>query len=199
MKMNIPISLAIFGIIICSCLSIKDCGNNNKRKTCCPFSKKKPAIMYFTVDNVSAYYSINGVKTLVTSSTAADWTQTETANVLLAPGDTVCINGYNVPFSQGNPGNSSTNPAAMIASIHYYDYNGNYVWMNTDNNWLCDGVSAKRFNQNKDTSSIWWNVKKANISGVQPNAWWIWNDAPWSATSSATCCVTLPCCINKYD
>lgn len=188
--------LSLFAMNICINLSTKKStpvkSSGTSRKNCCPFATKKKAVVYYSVDNVANYYSINGVATHLTSADNSDWTITKVANIMLAPGDVFCLNGNNVPG-----GNENSNPAAMIASIRYYDYNGKLAWLNTSSNWLCDGIKAKQFNTNSDTSSIWYGVKGSFMTNIRPNAWWIWNTAPWSPNSYSTCCVTIPCCLKK--
>lgn len=190
--------LSAFVIDICLTVSVsKASGYYSSEKKCCPFSQKKKAIVYYSVDNVANYYSINGVATyLSTVPFYNDWTYTKKANIMLAPGDVFCLNGNNLPG-----GNESTNPAAIIASIRYYNYNGSLAWLNTDSSWSCDGIKAKLFKKNGDTSSIWQSVKGGPLTDIQANAWWIWDTKPWSPTSSTTCCVTIPCCVktSKYS
>jgi hypothetical protein len=103
-------------------------------------------------------------------------------------------------FVYGNnvgAGDQNSNPAAMIVSIYYRNYNGLYTWLNTDAKWSCDGVKAKLFNKNNDTTSPWYIGRPGSMSNIRPNAWWIWDNFAWSGPSTATCCVTLPCCLKS--
>jgi hypothetical protein len=190
------LSLLIFSLTLSLTISTS-IKKGYSHKKCCPFSKKKRAVINYSVDNVANYYSINGVKTDLTTQTGYDnWPTTKTINTMLAPGDIFCLNGNNVPLLYGN---ENTNPAAMIASIKYFDYNNQIAWLNTGSKWSCDGVRAKLFNRNNDSSSIWYTAKNGMMANIRPNAWWIWNTEPWSQTSRTTCCVTIPCCIkNTY-
>jgi hypothetical protein len=194
--MNFKLNLVLLAITISLTLAVSiSKGYIPQQKKCCPFADKRKARVYYSVDNVANYYSINGVKTDLSTQTGHDnWPVTKTINTMLAPGDVFCLNGNNVPG-----GDQNTNPAAIIASIRYYDYNGNLAWLNTGANWSCDGVKAKLFNKNNDSSSIWYKNKNGFMTNIQRTAWWIWNTAPWSPTSTSTCCVTIPCCIkNTY-
>lgn len=193
--MNFNLSLLIISIIF-SCtfaVSITKGHESKHVEKCCPFEKKSRAVIYYSVDNVANYYSINGQMTdLSTVADNANWPVTKRINTMLAPGDVFCLNGNNV-----GAGDENSNPAAMIVSIWYRNYNGFYTWLNTNAKWSCDGVQAKLFNKNNDSTSIWYNVKGSFMSNIRPNAWWIWDKFSWSGSSTATCCVTLPCCLKS--
>jgi hypothetical protein len=177
----------------------KDCECKDKKKVCCPFAKSKDATVSYSVDNVVDYYSINGVMNSLHSAADYDnWRKTKYLNVKLAPGDIFCFHGHNVI----QPGTTETtrpdNPAAMIATIKYIDYNGKTAWLNTDDKWLCDGVTAVVYEKNCcNTNSIWYkSYSNSYMPNINQNAGWIWS-ADQTQTSATTCCVTIPCCISK--
>ncbi len=155
-------------------------GKPDHKKQCCPYAEKNPASVTWTVDNVGNYMSINGVKTDLSSvANYNNWPSTKVSSVMLAPGDTFCING-------GNAGG----PNSILATIKYIDQDGNTQYLSTSSNWICDGLSAKSFGNNG--AGPW-----GNFPSIRPEAEFIWNNEIWSPTSETTCCVTIPCCLKE--
>jgi hypothetical protein len=138
-----------------------------------------------TVDNYLRAITVNGVPVAL-SGDIDNWQAVKTITLAgqLKTGDVLAITGEN----QGGVSNpSGGNPAAIIASISFYEF-GNLRVINTDGAWTCDGSHAQTAGANSD-STIWANVNGGKLPGIPDSAQWIWNP---DLRQKSTCQIVIP-------
>jgi hypothetical protein len=175
-------------IFVIACFMLFQYGSFLKLKTLVK-TKQNIASITLSVDNDLQKITVNGVPIPLSGTNLNDWPQTKTFPLpSLQPGDVIAIQGEN----QGTVTNiAGGNPAAVIAHIKYYDEHGSLKEIITGDGWTCDGVPAKLFNVNSDTSSIWQRVKGGALVNIPGNAYWIWNP---SNPQKSICQIEIPCC-----
>lgn len=120
-------------------------------------------VIYVTVDNVITDITVGGKKVDINASNGInDWTVTKSYDISINDGDIISISGEN----SGQYSNS--NPGSIIASIIYYNKNGEKVILNTGDDWSCDDSSPQVFGNNGVGP---WGIRP----NIDPLAKHIWN------------------------
>jgi hypothetical protein len=112
-----------------------------------------------TVDDLIKKITVNGVDVPLPAGFGHLSSTASSIQTQIRPGDEIAITGVN-----------TGGPAGILATITYFNEQGKIVEFNTGAGWTCDGVAAKV--QGANGVAPW-----LKISGVSPNAQWIWNPA----------------------
>lgn len=142
----------------------------------CNRPKPKTSYINFNVDDVVTHFYVNGVEIplKISDAEAGDWMKTHTVALSIYPGDIIAIKG------KDNGG-----LAGIIATLQFYDENGNLKLYHTGPDWKCNNFPPAVLSPNN--GHIW-----PFISCLDSTAQWIWNYQSVPVGTEVYCSFIIP-------